>query len=154
VTLREFVPGDADAVFEWMRDPESVRMAAFTAPDPDDRDRFDAWLNRNLSNPTVMQRSIEEDGVFVGTIATFTIEGDREITYWVDPGRWGRGIASAAVAEMLKLDATRPMFGRAASANARSAAVLRRAGFVEVGRDTGFAAGVGAEIEETIFRLD
>jgi hypothetical protein len=32
--------------------------------------------------------------------------------------------------------------------------VLRRAGFVEVGRDVGMAPGVGREVEETIFRLD
>jgi hypothetical protein len=32
--------------------------------------------------------------------------------------------------------------------------VLARAGFVEVGSDTAFAAGVGAEIVERIFRLD
>jgi RimJ/RimL family protein N-acetyltransferase len=103
VALRDHRDTDADIVFEWMRDPVAVRMAAFT--------------------------------------------------YWIDRTRWGEGIASAALAAILELDATRPLMGRAASANAGSVAVLRKAGFVEMRRDVGFAPGVGAEVEETIFRL-
>ena len=153
VLLREHRDADADVVFEWMREPGAVRMAAFTHDDPDDREAFDAWLARNLGNPDVIHRSVEADGDFVGTIATFTMEGDREVTYWVDPARWGQGIASAALAAMLDLEPTRPLMARAASANLGSSAVLRKAGFVEIGRDVGFASGVGAEVEETIFRL-
>jgi hypothetical protein len=37
VTLRPVENTDLDAIFEQMRDPESVRMAAFTAQDPSDR---------------------------------------------------------------------------------------------------------------------
>ncbi|MCW3819459.1 GNAT family N-acetyltransferase [Micromonospora sp. DR5-3] len=37
VALRPVDDSDLDALFEQMRDPESVRMAAFTAKDPDDR---------------------------------------------------------------------------------------------------------------------
>ncbi len=47
----------------------------------------------------------------------------------------------------------RPIMARAASANAGSVAVLRKAGFVDIGRDVGLAEGVGAEIEETVFEL-
>jgi len=152
--LRDFTDADADALYEWMRDPVSVRMAAFTASDPDDREAFDAWLARNRGNPDVIQKAIDDDGVYVGTIASFTLDGDRELTYWVDRQHWGRGIASRALAEFLTLEATRPVFARVASANLASAAVLRGAGFVEVGHDSGFANGVGAEVEETTFRLD
>jgi RimJ/RimL family protein N-acetyltransferase len=153
VTLREQRDADADTVFDWMRDPVAVRTAAFTHGDPDDRERFDAWLARILGNPDIIQRVIEVDGEPVGTIATFTMEGEREVTYWIDRARWGQGIASAALAAMLALDPTRPLIGRTASANLGSAAVMRNAGLVEVGRDVGFAEGVGAEVEVTIFRL-
>ena len=37
VALRLIDDADLDALFDQMRDPESVRMAAFTAEDPDDR---------------------------------------------------------------------------------------------------------------------
>ena len=47
IELRDFAEADADSLYEWMRDPVSVRMAAFTAQDPDDRAAFDAWLARH-----------------------------------------------------------------------------------------------------------
>ncbi|MEO5534710.1 MAG: GNAT family N-acetyltransferase [Pseudolysinimonas sp.] len=152
--LRPFEPSDADAYFEWMRDPEAVRQAAFTASDPDDRAAFDAWLARNLGNPEVINRIIEVDGTAVGSISSFTIEGDRELSYWIDPALWGRGYASAAVEEFLAIEPIRPLFARTASHNVGSARVLERNGFLEVGRDVGYANGVGAEIEEIIHRLD
>ncbi len=154
IALRDFVDSDAGPLFEWMRDPESVRMAAFTTAHPDDREEFDRWLSRNRRNPDVIMKSIWVSAELVGSISTFTIEGDREVSYWLDRAVWGRGIASRALTAMLELDATRPLMARAATANVASSSVLRRVGFVEVGRDVGFAAGVGAEVEETIFQLD
>ena len=44
VALRPVEVGDLDAIFEQMRDPESVRMAAFTPEDPNDRSAFDAHM--------------------------------------------------------------------------------------------------------------
>ena len=154
IELRDFAEADADSLYEWMRDPVSVHMAAFTAKDPDDRAAFDAWLARVRSNPTVIQKMIWVDGALVGSISTFEMEGEREVSYWVDRAAWGRGIASRALAAMLELDAERPLSARAATGNTASAAVLERAGFVEVGRNVDFANGVGAEVEEIIFRLD
>jgi RimJ/RimL family protein N-acetyltransferase len=154
IELRDFAEADADTLYEWMRDPVSVRMAAFTAQDPDDREAFDAWLARVRANPTVIQKMIWVDGSLVGSISTFEMEGEREVSYWLDRAVWGQGIASGALAALLEVDTQRPLSARAATANAASAAVLERAGFVEVGRDTGFANGVGAEVEEIIFRLD
>jgi hypothetical protein len=42
---------DMDALFTQMSDPKSVRMAAFTAPDPSDRNAFSAHMNRVRSLP-------------------------------------------------------------------------------------------------------
>jgi RimJ/RimL family protein N-acetyltransferase len=154
LTLREWIDADADPLFRWMSDPIAVRMAAFTADDPSDRGAFDAWLARIAARDDVLRRTAVEDGEPVGSISFFTMEGEREITYWTDPARWGRGIATRMVAAALALEPIRPIYGRAASANLASLAVLRRAGFVEVNRDRGFAPGVGAEVEETILRLD
>jgi RimJ/RimL family protein N-acetyltransferase len=154
IELRDFDEADADSLYEWMRDPVAVRMAAFTAQDPDDRAAFDAWLARVRANPTVIQKMIWVDGELVGSVSTFELEGEREVTYWLDRVVWGRGIATRALVALLEIDTERPLFGRAAAANAASVRVLERAGFVEIGRDTGFANGVGAEVEEVILRLD
>jgi RimJ/RimL family protein N-acetyltransferase len=66
----------------------------------------------------------------------------------------GQGLASQALRAFLAIESTRPIYGRVADHNAASAKVLARAGFVEVGRETSFAPGVGAEIAERIYRLD
>lgn len=153
VTLREVQDADADALFEQMRDPVSVAMAAFTGRDHDDRAAFDAWLHRVRNNPEVTMRAVVEDGRLVGSIASFVIEGDTEITYWLDRAVWGRGIASEAVAALLALVPTRPLHARAASDNIASLKVLQRAGFKITGTDHGYARARGAEIEETILIL-
>jgi hypothetical protein len=44
VALRPVEDGNLDALFEQMRDPEGVRMAAFTPEDPDDQNAFDAHM--------------------------------------------------------------------------------------------------------------
>jgi RimJ/RimL family protein N-acetyltransferase len=82
------------------------------------------------------------------------MEGEREVTYWIAPARWGQGLASRALRVFLEIEPARPLYGRVAHHNAASAKVLARAGFDEVGRDTAFAPGVGAEIVELIYRLD
>ena len=51
IELRDLDDDDLDAIFEMMRDPEAVAMAAFTADDPDDRDAFDAWIARERDAP-------------------------------------------------------------------------------------------------------
>jgi RimJ/RimL family protein N-acetyltransferase len=53
VALRPIDEADLDALFDQMRDPESVRMAAFTAENPDDRAAFDDteityWIDRSV----------------------------------------------------------------------------------------------------------
>jgi RimJ/RimL family protein N-acetyltransferase len=154
VVLRSLEDGDLDAIFQQMADPESVRMAAFTHEDPTDREAFDNWIARVQADPNASNRVIEVDGAFAGTIASFSIGDQREVTYWVDRAQWGKGIASVALQLLVAETAERPLYGRAASDNVGSLRVLEKAGFRRVGVDRGFAAGRGEEIEETILRLD
>src|ERR1700753_2840676 len=91
VTLREVEDGDLDGIFEQMRDPEGVWMAAFTAKDPDDRAHFDAHMARVRAAPGVTMRAITRDGQLVGHVAAFDQDGDLEVTYGVDRAGWGHG---------------------------------------------------------------
>ena len=154
ITLRTLADSDLDALFEWERDPRAVEMAAFTRANPSDRGAFDAHYERIRNDPSLVLRAIDDDGEFVGTVGSYTMEGKREVTYWIAPERWGQGVASRALQALLAIEPVRPIYGRVADHNAASAKVLARAGFVEVGSDRGFAAGVGAEIVERIYRLD
>jgi RimJ/RimL family protein N-acetyltransferase len=154
VSLRPLVDADLDAIYEQMKDPESVRMAAFTPDDPSDRQAFLVHRSRVRDDPSVVERVIEADGTIAGTIASFRIDDRTEVTYWIDRALWGRGIASAALQSLLSITTERPVFARAASDNAASLRVLEKAGFRRIGVDRGFARGRGEEIEETILRLD
>jgi RimJ/RimL family protein N-acetyltransferase len=154
VALRALEDDDLDELFRWESDPAGVRMAAFTRADPADRAAFDAHYQRVRSDPDTNNQAIEEDGALAGMIASFTVEGERELTYWIDPGQWGRGIASAAVRMFLRCETQRPLFARAAAHNIGSNTVLLRNGFVKIGEETSWAAGVGENVLEYIYRLD
>ncbi len=154
VSLRPLEDRDLDTIYEQVTDPESIRMAAFTAEDQTDRRAFLNRMSRVRANTSASNRVIDVDGAIAGTIASFRIDDRLEVTYWIDRTQWGKGIASAALQLLLAETAERPVYGRAASDNVGSLRVLEKAGFRRVGVDRGFAAGRGEEIEETIMRLD
>ncbi len=154
VALRTVEDSDLDALFDQMREPESVWMAAFTADDPGDRSAFDAHMAMVRSSPENVLRAVTCDGQFVGTISSFVADGQTEITYWIDRAAWGRGIATQALALLLELVPVRPIYARVASDNAGSMRVLRKSGFTIIGTEISFAPARQREIEETILRLD
>ncbi|GIF67464.1 N-acetyltransferase [Asanoa ishikariensis] len=154
VALRPVSAEDLDVFFAQMRDPESVRMAAFTPEDPDDRAAYDAKMARILGLPTVVMRTITRAGAVVGSIASFVEDGETDVTYWIERALWGQGIAGRALAAFLDEFTHRPLYARAASDNIGSLTVLRRAGFQEIGTEISWANARQAEIEETILRLE
>src|SRR6202020_2544982 len=129
VELRPVEDGDLDAFFEQMRDLESVRMAAFTPQDPDDRNAFDAHMSRVRSSPGVTMRAVTCDGRLAGSITSFPAQGQAEVTYWIDRPAWGQGVATQALALLLDEGTARPLYARAASDNAGSLRVLEQCGF-------------------------
>jgi RimJ/RimL family protein N-acetyltransferase len=154
IALRPIEDADLDALFDQMRDPESVAMAAFTAEDPADRDAFDAHMARVRNASGTTNRIITCDGQLVGSIASFPSGDETEVTYWIDRSAWGRGIASRALELLLELVPVRPLHARAASDNIASLRVLRKAGFDIIGTEISYAAARRGEIEETILRLE
>jgi RimJ/RimL family protein N-acetyltransferase len=154
VSLRPVLPVDLELLFQQFRDPDAVRMAAFTAKDPSDRAAFDAHWTKLVALPTVRARAVVADGVVVGSITAFDADLGREVTYWIDRAQWGRGLATAALAALLAEETTRPLFARASKDNAGSIRVLEKCGFRVVGADRFFANARGAEIDEVVLRLD
>jgi RimJ/RimL family protein N-acetyltransferase len=154
VSLRPLEDRDLDTIYQQVTDPESVRMAAFTAEDQTDRRAFLNRMSRLRADTSVSYRVIDVDGAIAGTIASFRIDNQPEVTYWVDRTQWGKGIASAALQILLAETAERPLYARAASDNVGSLRVLEKAGFRRIGVNRDFAPGRGEEIEETILRLD
>jgi RimJ/RimL family protein N-acetyltransferase len=154
VSLRPLEDRDLDPIYQQVADPEAIRMAAFTAEDQTDRSAFLRRTARLRADASVSHLVIDVDGAVAGTIGSFRIDNQLEVTFWVDRTQWGKGIASAALQILLGETAERPVYARAASDNAGSLRVLEKAGFRRVGVDRGYAPGRGEEIEETILRLD
>jgi RimJ/RimL family protein N-acetyltransferase len=154
VLLREMTEDDLDDLFDIQRDEVAQQMAAFTSPDGEDRERYLAKWRRILADDKTTNEVIVVDGEVVGSASAFVVEGDTEVTYWVRRDLWGRGLATAALAELLVIVPVRPLWGRVAADNLGSARVLLRNGFVRAGEETGYARARSAEIEEHVYRLD
>jgi len=154
LVLREIEDRDLGVLFEHWTDREAIRMAAFTSPDQHDRAAFERRWARLRSDVSTTNRVVEIDGRVVGHIASFDLEGRREVTYWIGREDWGRGIATRALQEFLRLEAGRPLYAGAASDNAASIRVLTKCGFRVVGEGRGFAHGRNEETDEVVLRLD
>lgn len=153
VRIRPVRDDDLPAFFRHEQDPLANWMAAFGPKDPSDRAAFDAHWTRLRADPRIVSRTVTADGEVVGRVVAFPV-GDRiEVSYWIDPRRWGRGHATAALAALLRELPQRPVHARAAKDNAASLAVLRKCGFVVVGEDFGYANGRGTEVEEYVLEL-
>ena len=154
IALRPVADADLDALFDQTRDPESVWMAAFTPDDPDDKSAFEAHMAKVRSSPDITLRAVTCDGQLVGSVSSFVIDGETDVTYWIDRAVWGRGIASRALELLMDLVPTRPLHARAASDNVASLRVLQKVGFKLIGTENSFAPGRNSHIEETILRRD
>jgi RimJ/RimL family protein N-acetyltransferase len=154
IALREVHDSDLPVFFRHTNDPEALRMAAFTARDPADRDAFDAHWARIRSQAGVVIRTVLVDGDVVGSTAVYGEPGEREVTYWIDRAYWGRGIATAALGALLAEIPERPLYARAAADNAGSRRVLEKCGFRITAEARGYAAARGEEIAEVVLTLD
>ncbi|MET4106114.1 GNAT family N-acetyltransferase [Hymenobacter sp. UYP22] len=153
VQLRSTEEADLAQLFRFQLDEEACHLAAFMAPDHADWPTYLAKYRRFLLDPTIHMQSIVVDGELAGSIAKFEIEGEAEITYWIDRRYWGRGVATAALRSFLVLEPARPLRGRVAFDNFGSQKVLEKCEFEQVGTDTGFAHTRQTEIEEFIYQL-
>lgn len=131
VRLREVEPPDIPVFYEHQVDPESVRLVGFASRD---REAHAAHFARLLADPEVVVRTIVDDDAVAGQVLSFPRDGIREVGYWLGREFWGRGIATAALGEFLRIDGSRPLYGVVAEHNAVSRRVLEHHGFVLVRR--------------------
>ena len=153
IQLRPTEIPDLDYLFEFQLDKEGGYLAAFMPNNHADKEAYLRKHTKFLSDTTINNQTIMIGDRIVGSIAKFVIEGDAEITYWIDRKFWGQGIATKALKDFLAIETTRPLFGRTAFDNFGSQKVLEKCGFVKTGTDKGFANARQAEIEEFIYKL-
>ncbi|HZQ67973.1 MAG TPA: GNAT family N-acetyltransferase [Terriglobales bacterium] len=101
VVLREFVPGDADALTRILSDPETMRYY----PAPLDHDGVVAWIDRNRARYEkdghgLWAMILKSSGELIGDcgISMQEVQGAwyREIGYHVRRDLWGQGLAAEA----------------------------------------------------------
>ncbi len=128
--LRVVAESDLDAIFEQQADPESSAMAAVPSRD---RAAFDEHWRRILADESTVTRVIDVDGEAAGHVLSWPSEGRRYIGYWLGREFWGRGLATAALAELVAELPERPLHALVSTDNVASIRVLEKCGFVEVG---------------------
>lgn len=153
IILRQTETNDLERFFIFQLDEEANYLAAFTSENPADKTAYLQKYTKLLNDTTVNMRTIMVDNVIAGSISKFEMEGEAEITYWIDKKFWGKGVATKALEDFLSIENTRPIYGRVAFDNLGSQKVLERCGFVKVGKDKGFANARQTEIEEFIYKL-
>ena len=151
--LRDVVNDDLPIFFEQQLNKEANYMAAFTAKDPTNQEAFTAHWLRNLANETTINKTIVFDGQVAGSVASYEDEGKPEVTYWLGKEYWGKGIATKALAEFLKIVKTRPLFAHVAKHNVASRRVLEKCGFTVIGEDKYVNIG-DEEVEEFVLKLE
>ena len=109
VSLRPLDDRDLDAIYQQVTDAESIRITAFTPDHQTDRRAFFRRMSRLLADTSVLHRVIDVDGAIAGKIASFRIDNQPEVTYWVDRAHWGKGIATTALQILLAETAERPV---------------------------------------------
>jgi RimJ/RimL family protein N-acetyltransferase len=152
IHLRDLLDSDFPIFFEHQRDAASARMAAFGTQDANASELAARW-KKNLADGTNTHKAIVEGGDVVGFVATFLYDGKLQVTYGIARSHWGRGIASAALAQLLQSVSMRPIYASAASDNVASLRVLQKCGFTIRGSTRAFANARGEEIDEVLLAL-
>lgn len=153
ISLREVRDSDLNTFWDHLSDPAAQHVAAVTRKYHYDRGHFDDHWARIRAAPDVVMRTVLADGEVVGHVAVYGPDDEREVTYWIDRAHWGRGIATAALAALIEIVGTRPLYAHAVADNTGSIRVLEKCGFVITGHDRGFAQARESEIDEVLLTL-
>lgn len=130
-------------------------MVTFDGRPPATLDEYVAKWRANLANPAIVARTIVDASTaeIAGYVSIFPRGADREIGYWLGRSLWGRGLATAAVREMLRLVADRPLIARVAKHNTASLRVVEKNGFVIQRSDRYQPVPDGPFVDEWVLQL-
>lgn len=124
--LRGVAREDLGAFYEHQTDPVSIQMAAFPSRD---RAAFEVHWDKILADPGNSLRTVLIGDEVAGYVAAFPQDGKLLVGYWIGREFWGRGIATRALAELVREVKNRPLHALVAVHNAASIRVLEKVGF-------------------------
>jgi RimJ/RimL family protein N-acetyltransferase len=150
ISLRDVQESDLPVLFEQQLDPEATRMAAFPARG---HDAFMAHWAKIMADGTTILKTIIFQGNVAGSLVAWNQLGDTKIGFWLGRAYWGKGIASAALAQFLGHMKARPLYAHVAKHNIASRRVLEKCGFT-IAREDKFPGADGKQGEEFILTLE
>lgn len=113
-----------------------------------------AHWTKILGDETATTKTILFDGHVAGNVVSWEQSGEHAVGYWLGRESWGKGVATKALSEFLRLLKTRPLYAHVAKHNRASLRVLEKCGFTVSGEDTVSSNAAGEEVEEFILRLE
>jgi RimJ/RimL family protein N-acetyltransferase len=132
MTLRDVTEDDLPIFFEHQREPDGNRLAAW--PARDHSAFMTHWRTKILGDSSVRKKTIVLGGNVAGNVVSWVRDGERLVGYWVGQSYWGRGAASAALAEFVtNCEKSRPLYAEVAMHNVASVRVLEKCGFRRMG---------------------
>jgi RimJ/RimL family protein N-acetyltransferase len=127
ILLRTPLETDLPILFEQQLDPQATSMASFPSRD---RGPFMQHWEKIMNDKGVTIRVILFKGRIAGHLVCWKQGYEQEVGYWLGREFWGKGIASAALAEFLKVVKIRPLHAHVIQHNIGSKRVLEKCGFV------------------------
>lgn len=127
VVLRDVTADDVPTFFEH-QDDSVIREMSVIPHWP--REEFLARWAKHLVNNSGCKQAIWADGQLVGSILSFDRDGLRQVGYVIGRAHWGKGIATEALRQFLRLEPTRPLSAVVSAHNPASCKVAQKCGFV------------------------
>lgn len=153
LVLRPQTAADIDAIEAGLADFEVARHLT-VVPFPYTRRDAEEWVAR-LTPPTTERAIFSVVLPGSGMIGTVTIAD--ELGYWLASPYWGRGYMTEAARSLIawyfRESGAGALRSSAHAENARSLAVQKKLGFIEIGRGTRFVRSVGRDLDHVDTRL-
>lgn len=138
ITLRMLKPEDVDALATHANNYNISKNLTNKFPFPYSKKDAKIFIEWALSHHPIQIMAIDVDGELVGSIGIHPLTDiyakSAELGYWIAESFWGKGIATKAIAEMVRygfgaFEIDR-VFARIMHNNLASQAALKKAGFV------------------------
>lgn len=153
VALKETELSDLEQLFIYQADEEAAHMAAFVNENWNDKEAYLAKWKKLLSDGKVNIRSIMLDDKVIGSVSTWWLMDELQISYGIGKEYWNKGITTHALQQFLSVIPDRPLFGRVAYDNIGSAKILEKCGFKKIKEEMFYAHARKKEIVEIVFLL-
>src|SRR3954454_11272049 len=97
-TIREVVESDVPLFYAFQADPESAAMAGVPSRDLDAVEK--RW-RVIIEDDEITARTIVVGDEVAGCVMAWTAKSHREVGYWIGRQFWGRGVATASLADFI-----------------------------------------------------